>query len=632
MEKNCENCGTNKATIICHACNATLCQECDVTIHKFGIFSNHSRKSLEGCDSAGLCTIHNSRIIAVCDTCKETCCCECLLEKHSCHEIIEYHNALKKRQNDFNSLKDTLKISCEIGKVVIDAANKEIESLDANKTKTIEEINASFERVESLLKEKKSKLIAEIDQTVAKRNENLRATCALFSDQIETASKINLDAKPEDSISQSIEMEHVIMVIDDEVNSFIKKTSCEIETFSYNDKSLKDKKAKDEISKLKKDDDDVIGDVMDYDVIFNSFGDVNISPKYNSKKVLMIPVIKDPETGANRSDIDETSAGLSWDEGLPEIIKMLVDKNEKVVFVLEQKTGKSDDEKCSQIYTGKDLKFRAGNLETGKMYKFCVRCCIQLGEKSDNIEKSNDNIEKNNDNVEKIDDVVEKNNDNVEKKSDDVGKIEQKNNENNKDEKVNEVEQKNNYLYKDLWCSNELMVVGGGFPGYWKEGPYYTLSEDNKIATKDRSKGSFYGLALGNTPIPTAGITKWRFNVTKYCGSTACVGVAPIDADQSMHNPYESEGYYICTCDCELHSGPPYDYSHKDYVSGKVSTGGFIDVIVDMDNKTISFNCNGKEGGVAYRNIPTDKPLVPAAAFDDPTDSFEITNIPAGDE
>ena len=566
MSKNCENCNTNKATLLCHACNAMLCPECDATIHKFGIFSSHERKSLDGCASAGLCPIHNSRIVAVCDTCKETCCCECLIGKHTGHTFTEYLHAFKKRQEDFENLKKNLQTSCDAGKVITAAAQQEISQLEASKTKTIDEINASFAHAEEVLAARKAKLIEEVTGTVAKRNAKLQEICTAIEENVAGTGKLSTDPSDGDSIAQGIEMEKAMMVINEKINSFLTEETAEIESFAYIDKKI-EKKILSEIMPTEKAGGDVTYDAMDYDKIISSFGLLTISPKYDVKNSLVIPSIEDETLKITRSDVDKTSVGLSWGADTPNSVKTLVSKCENIVFLVERKLGSMKvDGDFIKVKSLKETACRDTGLENSKLYTYRVRCCIIASGTAD--------------------------------------------------------------VLRELWCSNTLVVVAGGFPGVWREGPYYTLDEKRTIATKDESRGSFYGLALGTTPIPNTGITKWRFVVTKYCGATTCVGVAPIDADQSIHNPYESVGYYICTCDCELHAGPPYDYSHKDYISGKVSTGGYIDVIVDMDERTISFNCNGKTGGVAYRNIPVDKPLVPAAAFDEATDAFELTLCP----
>lgn len=572
MEKNCENCNTKKATLLCHACNAILCPDCDATIHKFGIFSSHSRKPLGGLSAAGICPVHNSRIVAVCDTCKETCCCECLIEKHTGHIFTEYLNAFQRRQDEFEQLKKNVKTSCEVGKIIVDTVQQEISQLDSSKTKTIGEINESFAHFEQLLAARKAKLIEEVTETTTKRGKKLQEISSTIEEQVTMTSKLDTDAKDGDAIAQGIEMEKALMVINDKISNLLSKETPEIEAFTYTDKQI-EKKFLSTFFPSRKDGGDVKYDVMDFDLIANSFGVLTISPKYISKKTLSFSIIFDETSKINRPDIDDTSVGLTWDA--PDAIKTLVSKSESVVFVLERKDvdKKEPENDFRKVKVLKETSTRDTGLENAKEYSYRVRCCIiPTG--------------------------------------------------------VPVPEDANVDVLLELWCSSVFTIISGGFPGVWREGPYYTLSEDRTIATKDDSKGSFYGLALGSAPIPMTGVTKWRFEITKYCGSTACVGVAPADADQSIHNPYETNGFYICTCDCELHAGPPYDYSHKDYASGKVSTGGYIDVIVNMDERTISFNCNGKTGPVAYRNIPVDKPLVPAAAFDEPTDAFKLVPYP----
>lgn len=569
---NCDNCSKNKATVICHACNAVLCQDCDNTIHKFGIFKNHTRNPIKEGSTAGFCDVHGSRFVAVCETCKETCCCDCLVEKHAGHDIIEYYAACQKKADNFKHLKSNLQTFCEIGKIIAGGARKEIEELDISKAKAIEEINASFAHAEALLAARKAEFIGKVTQTVEERNSSLQEICTALDEQIAVSEKLKKEAQEESStetsqMAKSIEIEHVIKVVEEKVDSFVKDISFKIEKFSFNDKKTYES-IFDPTKTSSDDKDEIMRKVLDNDKFFNSFGAITVSAKYDAQNSLVIPTVVDPVTKVSCQDIDDTSAQLSWSEGIPVVVKSLVDTYPNVFFVLESKNNPdpSSDKEYSEVYCGKETKYRCTNLEKGQNCTFRVRCCLKPDEKSDST--------------------------------------------------------------RDFWCSNALSFISGGFPGTWIEGPYYTLNEAHTIATKDKTKGSFYGLALGSRPIPQTGITKFRIVVTKYCGSTACVGVAPVGTDQSIRSPYENKGFYICTCDCELHSGEPYEYSHKSYISGKVSTGGYIDVIVNMDERTISFNCNGKKGGVAYKNIPVDKPLVPAAAFDEPTDAFELKQCP----
>ena len=574
MDKLCENCNTKKAAVMCERCNAALCPECDAKVHSFGIFKSHVREPIAASvDAAGTCGKHGSRVVAVCDDCKTMCCCECLLSEHVGHHIIDYKDALKRRKDESNALRSDLQMACDVGRLAVEAARKEIAQLEANKRKTLEGINASFERASALLEAKKAKLIESLTKATDAEDAKLRKTCETLEKHVAEANTINSSSSTdkEDTLESSVVIERAVMCVNDEVSAFIKETAPSIETVTFTEQ-VKEKEKKLKISDDNDDDDDDKSSSSssspsskgDFESIVNAFGSLTITPKYVTDKALYLAKTTDPNTGGASLDIKDESVGLTWKDDTPEVVLSLVNGCAECVFVVEKAQGKED--VFAEVYSGKETSYRFTGLERGVHYKFRVRCCLRSARNC-------------------------------------------------------------NKIPKEFWATNTLSLVGGGFPGTWKEGPYYTLNEEHTVATKDSSKGSFYGLALGTVSIPTFGVTKWRFVVTKYEGSTACIGVAPEDADQKARSPYENEGYYICTCDAELHSGKPYDYSHKNYGHCKISTGGYVDVIVNMDERTISFNCNGKETGVAYKDIPIDKPLVPAAAFDEPGDAFELTQI-----
>ena len=82
-----------------------------------------------------------------------------------------------------------------------------------------------------------------------------------------------------------------------------------------------------------------------------------------------------------------------------------------------------------------------------------------------------------------------------------------------------------------------------------------------------------------------------------------------------MNNSNQSTTHIYCYSS-ELYSGPPHNYSDKEYGPRKkigeyVHTGDIVGVVMDTAKGELSFVLNGVNLGVAYEGIPLDKPLVP---------------------
>ena len=78
-----------------------------------------------------------------------------------------------------------------------------------------------------------------------------------------------------------------------------------------------------------------------------------------------------------------------------------------------------------------------------------------------------------------------------------------------------------------------------------------------------------------------------------------------------------------------LWSGPPHNYRDKEYGSRKepnmyVRTGDSVGVVMDTTKGELSFVLNDVNLGVAYEEIPLDKPLVPCVLLRYKGDSVEL--------
>lgn len=141
---------------------------------------------------------------------------------------------------------------------------------------------------------------------------------------------------------------------------------------------------------------------------------------------------------------------------------------------------------------------------------------------------------------------------------------------------------------------------------------------------------------VGNAPLVAGVVGTWtvRIGHTFFYGDGVYVGVAPIDIDQNAgQDNYRFCGWYYECYYSRLHSGPPHKVSGKEYGprtknGNYVRTGDTIDVLLDLAAvpTTLAFRVAGKDLGVAFEEIPLDRPLVPAAILGKENDSVKIEN------
>ena len=164
----------------------------------------------------------------------------------------------------------------------------------------------------------------------------------------------------------------------------------------------------------------------------------------------------------------------------------------------------------------------------------------------------------------------------------------------------------------------------------WKECPSdveekyrYFIDNDNPRASTRRDFIEHYihrypYTLVGNVTIPPNKVTSWSIRALESLssGSEIYVGVAPVDINQDVDKNYNECGWYLDCYLSRLHSGPPHMYCEKDYGPRK-KPGEYllvretVGVVMDMTKVELSYVLGGVNLGVAYRNIPLDKPLVP---------------------
>ena len=161
-----------------------------------------------------------------------------------------------------------------------------------------------------------------------------------------------------------------------------------------------------------------------------------------------------------------------------------------------------------------------------------------------------------------------------------------------------------------------------GCPDDVYENRKYSVDEENpRIATKTGNSGYGYGYwctIIGNTPLPLNKVTSWNVKIlkSKNNGAGIFIGVAPSGINQNEKANFDKCGWYFECYESILYSGPPHKYWRKEYGPRKgigkyVRTGDCVGVVMDTAKGELSFVLNEVNFGVAYEEIPLDKPLVP---------------------
>ena len=172
-------------------------------------------------------------------------------------------------------------------------------------------------------------------------------------------------------------------------------------------------------------------------------------------------------------------------------------------------------------------------------------------------------------------------------------------------------------------------------PGDVNEDLKYSVDESNPMVATKTGGGVALGhccTIIGDTPLPASEATSWSVKIlkTKHHGEFIYIGVAPFDISQGEEENYKNCGWYFNCYHSTLCSGQPHIYSDIEYGPRKgkderhAHTGDVVSVAMDTKKGDLSFVVNGANLGVAYEEIPLDKPLVPCVLLSHKKDSVEL--------
>ena len=146
-----------------------------------------------------------------------------------------------------------------------------------------------------------------------------------------------------------------------------------------------------------------------------------------------------------------------------------------------------------------------------------------------------------------------------------------------------------------------------------------TGKKDN-VFTKIGGSSQFIGTICENE-LEESKEHRWKINILNSQNNVIMVGVAPTDFDISASS-YNTCGWYFYCYNSTLYSGKPQDYNNKKTNLSKVNDE--IEIVMDMNNRTLKFIIDNEDKGVSFEDIPLDKPIAPVVLLYDKNDSVEI--------
>lgn len=162
---------------------------------------------------------------------------------------------------------------------------------------------------------------------------------------------------------------------------------------------------------------------------------------------------------------------------------------------------------------------------------------------------------------------------------------------------------------------------------------------ENCMAATSRKAGSWHAL-LGDTLIfsgndedcEEGAKRSFKIKIVSLEGSSSdmFIGVAPVDVDPNLVESHPLHGWFLSTYRSNIVSGPPQNaqYLNYDPARAHIKTGDTVEVVCELDKKAksvaVSFVVNDKPLGVAFGDVPLDKPIVPLVLMRNKGDSVEL--------
>ena len=183
----CEQCAGGKAVALCRQCSEFICRECVRSHKKMKAFSAHVVASLEDLEKTGVkgippkdaplskCPDHDQVIKMFCFDCARLICRDCTIIDHSGHNFDFLKKcAPEKRKALCDSVVSLLKVQTDIENAGEMVVTKQA-GVDSQKNKVCKSIEESFEKLKSLLDQRREELVKEATTLAEEKREALHA-------------------------------------------------------------------------------------------------------------------------------------------------------------------------------------------------------------------------------------------------------------------------------------------------------------------------------------------------------------------------------------------------------------------------------------------------------------------------
>ena len=156
------------------------------------------------------------------------------------------------------------------------------------------------------------------------------------------------------------------------------------------------------------------------------------------------------------------------------------------------------------------------------------------------------------------------------------------------------------------------------------ERKYKVYGEKHNILTKVGTDYCWMGVLCEKQLDTSKEQCAWKIKILSTYNYNIMIGVATIDFDinSSSCDMNNNRGWYYYCINGTLYSGKPQFYQGKNiYLKPRKDE---YKIIVNMQKRSIKFECENEDKGESFTDIPLDKPIFPSILLKDINDSVEI--------
>lgn len=603
MSYTCDNCMKKiEGTVtFCQDCGKYMCTDCSTTIHSFKAFRDHEPEPLEASstaassldsDSSEFCSHHKDVCARLfCEDCKELCCYHCICDggKHSQHKVVLSRDAYEQKKTSVSKGTSQLENFLQ----ALDTEKGLLESEVTGCRRSKEELDKEIDSKMGEIQEKLRGRAAELEKSVTENDEKMKKD---FTDIISGVKKLMADADgaigrvgngEADFLGKKFAVIKESGIIEKTTEELISgnKTILEridglAENVEFSAKANSSLNSADSMEKLG-------FEIGKFGTVVDKYRDVKIK---NSKLEIKITMIKEKSEEVKKEESEEV-------------------KKEETEEVKKEETEevKKEETKKAKKVTKKNIK-----IKWDKTICKVLRDIVELG--GDDIVYTLEGISWNGKKAEKPSKYTilyqgKATEYEIPVFTEPVGEA-----------RLSIGDPTGIYR---LWESKSQNFGGiyGTYDGVFLDSDNVTfLGEEHRVVERKRD-GRSHATVVADTPLMMGDVNVFNLflHETDAGNNGMSVGVAPTDIDTDPSNENREEcGWYLNLYETKLYSGPPQRYRGKAYGRrNDVSAGDIIRVTFDTTGTTgvLSFAINDVDLGVAYDDIPLNKPIAPAVYF-----------------